>query len=388
MRDFAAIQSLLSNQVPESEVIDYKRDCYGRKEKDKRELLKDVSSFANSRGGHIIIGVDESAGVPIKIIGINVKVNIDAEIQFMVQVINNGFDPAYTSVQVRTVVSDNGIRCLVMDIPRSLIAPHRIAFGKYHKFFVRDSNGKHEATMPELKNLFTIGELGRNRFREFCRERVDTILDPDRDTTGIFTKCGILTCHIVPQVCLLTDQLLDINSLYENNSSLLIPFGNTGPSPRYNFDGFIMFSRSNCRVNSYTQLFRHGVVEAVMGDVHKNTEEYGKTIDGISLEEKFFKAFDKYLQAYDKINIPPPFIVQVTLAGVRDACYVYRGNSYFRSDQPRLDRDRLFLRECTIESVGSPEDIHKGIKPAFDSLYNALGQPSCPNFSEEGLWKG
>lgn len=324
MRDFAAIQSLLSNQVPESEIIDYKRDCYGRKDNDKRELLKDVSSFANSRGGHIIIGVDESAGVPAEIIGINAKVNIDAEIQFMVQVINNGFDPAYTSVQVRTVVSDNGIRCLVMDIPRSSIAPHRIAFGKYHKFFVRDSNGKHEATMPELKNLFTIGELGRNRFRKFCRERVDTILDPDRDTTGIFTECGILTCHIVPQVCLLTDQLLDINSLYENNSLLLSPFGNTGSSPRYNFDGFIMFSSSNCRVNSYTQLFRHGVVEAVMGDVHQCTEEYGKTIVGIPLEEEFFKAFDKYLQAYAKINIPPPFIVQVALAGVRDA-YYYRG---------------------------------------------------------------
>ena len=82
MRDFAAIQSLLSNQVPESEIIDYKRDCYGRNDADKRELLKDVSSFANSRGGHIIIGVDESAGVPTEIIGINATVDIDAEIQF------------------------------------------------------------------------------------------------------------------------------------------------------------------------------------------------------------------------------------------------------------------------------------------------------------------
>lgn len=324
--------------------------------------------------------------MPTEINGIDAKVDIDAEIQFMVQVINNGFDPAYTSFQVRPVVSDNGTRCLVIDIPRSSIAPHRIAFGNYHRFFVRDSNGKHEATMPELKNLFTIGELGRNRFREFCRERVDTILDSDRDTTGIFTNCGILTCHIVPQVCLLTDQLLDINSLYENNRPLLSPFGNTGLSPRYNFDGFIIFSSSS-QVASYTQLFRHGVVEAVMGGVHQHTEEYGETIFGIPLEEKFFEAFDKYLKAYAKINIPPPFIVQVTLAGVRDA-YYHRGNRYFRSDQPRLDRDRLFLRECTIESVESPADIHKGIKPAFDSLYNALGQPSCPHFSKQGLWEG
>ncbi len=51
MHDFAAIQSLLDNRVPESEILDYKRECYGSKDADKRELLKDVSSFANSRGG-------------------------------------------------------------------------------------------------------------------------------------------------------------------------------------------------------------------------------------------------------------------------------------------------------------------------------------------------
>ena len=159
MQNWADIQSLLSNRVPESEILDYKRDCYGNSDANKRELLKDVSSFANTRGGHIIIGIDEEEGVPTEIVGIDVGVNLDAEIQRIVQVINSGFDPAFTSVQCRTIVSNEGARCLVLDTPKSAVAPHRIAFGNYHKFFIRDSNGKHEATMPELRSLFTLREL-------------------------------------------------------------------------------------------------------------------------------------------------------------------------------------------------------------------------------------
>lgn len=386
MRNWADIQSLLNNRVPESEILDYKRDCYGKSDSHKRELLKDVSSFANSRGGHIIIGVDEQEGVPTRIVGVDSAINLDAEIQRMVQIINNGFDPAFTSVQFRSVAADDGTRCVILDIPRSAIAPHRVAFGKYHKFFVRDSNGKHEATMPELKNLFTIGELGRRRFREFCRDRVGAILDPVRDTTGVFTERGVLVCHIVPQVCLLTDQSLDIDSLYMNNSSLLQAFATMGVSRRYNFDGFIVYSGGD-QLMSYTQIYRHGAVEAVMGDIHHDVDNFGKTIAGISLERDFFEMFPRYLKAYATIDIPPPYIVQITLAGVLDAYYAYIETAFGRIRQPKLDRDRLFLRECTIDSVDSISDIHMGIKPAFDSLYNALDQASCPNFSDDGIWQ-
>jgi predicted HTH transcriptional regulator len=45
--------------VPEGVLVDYKRSTYGRSDNDIMESLKDVSSFANTSGGHLIIGVDE-----------------------------------------------------------------------------------------------------------------------------------------------------------------------------------------------------------------------------------------------------------------------------------------------------------------------------------------
>jgi hypothetical protein len=61
------LNALISTGVPESPSIDYKRDTYGKAEGDKREFLADISSFANTMGGDIVIGIDESIGLPTAI---------------------------------------------------------------------------------------------------------------------------------------------------------------------------------------------------------------------------------------------------------------------------------------------------------------------------------
>ena len=50
-------------------LIEYKRDLYARTADGNEEFLKDVSSFANTAGGHIIIGMDENGGLPTNLIG-------------------------------------------------------------------------------------------------------------------------------------------------------------------------------------------------------------------------------------------------------------------------------------------------------------------------------
>ncbi len=59
------IDQLVSDGIREGLLIEYKRDMYGNADADKREFLKDLSSFANSSGGHLLIGVDEAQGVPV-----------------------------------------------------------------------------------------------------------------------------------------------------------------------------------------------------------------------------------------------------------------------------------------------------------------------------------
>jgi predicted HTH transcriptional regulator len=47
--------------VPESDWIEYKRDAYGRNDEQTREMLRDISSFANATGGYLLLGVATDA---------------------------------------------------------------------------------------------------------------------------------------------------------------------------------------------------------------------------------------------------------------------------------------------------------------------------------------
>ena len=52
------VQSLIENKVPESKILDYKRELQFD-EKAKVEFIYDVSSFYNTEGGCIVVGLDE-----------------------------------------------------------------------------------------------------------------------------------------------------------------------------------------------------------------------------------------------------------------------------------------------------------------------------------------
>ncbi|PJN93996.1 ATP-binding protein, partial [Amaricoccus sp. HAR-UPW-R2A-40] len=61
------ILQLIDNGVREGLLLEYKRDRYGQSDADKKEFLKDISSFANRSGGHLIIGINEQDGIAASI---------------------------------------------------------------------------------------------------------------------------------------------------------------------------------------------------------------------------------------------------------------------------------------------------------------------------------
>ncbi len=65
------LQRLINDQVQERDTVEYKRDIYGNSDADKREMLKDITSMANHRGGYLLIGIDENdEGIPTDVVGV------------------------------------------------------------------------------------------------------------------------------------------------------------------------------------------------------------------------------------------------------------------------------------------------------------------------------
>lgn len=56
------IQELKEHQISEGINIDYKESLNLNRRDTKKEFLSDVVSFANSNGGHLLIGISEDKG--------------------------------------------------------------------------------------------------------------------------------------------------------------------------------------------------------------------------------------------------------------------------------------------------------------------------------------
>ena len=56
----ADLRDLIQAQTPEGLTVDYKRDAYAPGDAENKEALKDLTSFANSAGGHLVIGMNEA----------------------------------------------------------------------------------------------------------------------------------------------------------------------------------------------------------------------------------------------------------------------------------------------------------------------------------------
>ena len=81
------LQELVSGKEAERKTLDYKRDRVGDKPSEHKEFLYDVSSFANTSGGYLFIGIDENEGVPTDLCGLPTTIDPDSEISRLVSIL-------------------------------------------------------------------------------------------------------------------------------------------------------------------------------------------------------------------------------------------------------------------------------------------------------------
>ena len=93
----------------------------------------------------------------------------------------------------------------------------------------------------------------------------------------------------------------------------------------------------------------------------------------------------QYLNGLRKLDVPPPFVVMLTLEGIRDSVLVETHDDLYEAD--KISLDALELPPVAIEGYGSAEDYRRAMRPVFDALWNAGGRERCTYFSEDGAWQ-
>lgn len=376
------LQILVDNGVLEGKTIEYKQELTVSSDKEKKEFLADVSSFANASGGDLIYGIveDRSTGAPERLEGLTI-INEDKETRKLEEMIRYGIQPRIPSVNIRAIPLKDNKTALIIRVLKSWVSPHRVVYGGYDKFYSRNSKGKYPLDVGELRIAFNLSSGITEQIRKFRESRISEIYA--NETPVPLLKNAKIVLHLIPLSSVSSGQIYDISRL-PLDPRTIVPFSSSyGWNGRYNLDGYLTYSKAEnmVEVHSYVQLFRNGILEAVECSLLDNSD---LKIPHVAFEEKIMNAFKSYISILEKLNVGMPIFAFLTLVDVKGysmatgPSWIFRGNT--------INKDVLSLPEIITEN--SEFEVEKVLKPWFDTIWNACGFPCSLNYDSSGKWIG
>lgn len=382
------LEALVRDQVPEGRTLDYKRDLKLSTDDDKRELARDVSSFANAAGGDLVWGIEETKdsegrnlGMAGRIIGVQCP-NADSTRQRLEQIVRDTIDPRIHGIEVRMIGAFAEGPVIVMRVPRSWNAPHMVQFRNQTHFYSRNSTGKVPLDVREIRAAF-LGSSGiASAVLQFRDARLGQIIAGETPVTLRSTSKVVL--HAIPLLSFRDGQALDLTTSLKD---CLVPLGySAGRSTRYNVDGFVAASGSgggNMPSVSYSLLFRQGQVEGVTCAPVSNSDNGLPILHGLGVEKEVLEAVQGYLQLLGSLGIAPPVSIHLSLLGVKGVRVATSRLTLPGWEGMTIDRDVVVLPDVLLDN---PASAAKGLKPLFDAMWQSSGIDGSPSYTPSGEW--
>jgi hypothetical protein len=382
--DEADLTALVEAGTPELKTLEYKQAVPGRDDNSRKEFLADVSSFANSSGGHLIYGVREDAGVPVELIGLDEE--SDETIRRLESMVRDGTAPRIAVHSVAAKLA-NGRSAIVMRIPQSFASPHMVKFQNTSRFYARTSNGKYQLDVDEIRAAFLRSETTSERIRNFRLERVARIRA--RETPVAIPSGPSVALHIIPFNAF-GNARYSVTRLASNPRSYLnlAPlFMDQANHSQINFDGLVVYNMFHDQgSDGFLQLYRSGIVEAVDARLISFGEKYDKVkvFSCLPFEVRLVRSVRKYLTVLESLGVDLPALLSLSLLDVRGYAMGRPDQGFLDAGRP-FDRDVLMPQEALIESYTA--DVAVVAKPIFDELSNAAGFAES-NLYADGEWIG
>lgn len=382
----AHLMALKDNQVPEGLTLEYKSESYRisdeKSGEDKnREALKDISAFANASGGDLLLGVTENQGIIVDIPGLDI--DADDEITRMTNLLRDGIEPRIIP-QIRSVKLANGKRVIAVRVAKSWAPPHRVRRGNANRFYVRNPSGVHEASVDELRRLFTAAADVNAQIRNLRDERLSAI---QTNAAPIDLKPGPKhVVHVIPMSAVSNPASIESHLLAEKGQAFPM-FHRSSRSWKNNLEGLVVYTNNSS--SGYTQVFRTGLVE-ILGPVLTGQLEGRHQAPGF-----YFQGYDKLffdmvlptVAMLSELGVSPPLIVSYSFLGVSGIYLRYTGS--FGIDEDDIQKIRgpnLILPQVLIEQFTDEKTMRRAFKPMFDALWDAAGLIGCAHYDANGDW--
>jgi len=318
-----------------------------RYDKHKAMLAVQVCSFANARGGDLILGVHEE---PSRVLGLEGAPD-DLELRVR-EIARARIDPKPPTLQIRAIRCEDNRHVYVVRVPRSWTAPHMLT--QEHRFYTRDGNGKRPMDRYEIERAFQEATGREDEIRRFRRERVSVLRE---EANSVFRNPRLMVVHLVPLQPasmpvgetafkhLLSQASLDGHHIFESSRTTL--------------DGLELSSswHGEKSLEARATVYRNGRLEYVwsLNSRMELTHKEGcKVVYLGALEMDLGQSLRGLLAGLVEYGVEPPVCVMVTLFGLKGFISWDRANAMtFHTDHvPRYacDRDELIFPPVTLES--------------------------------------
>jgi hypothetical protein len=361
----ADIQALQTYGRSESPTLDFKQCFPGAEHKGVRDFLADVTAFANTDGGDIVIGVREDKnGVAAEIVGIE-KDGLDEGLRRIDDQLRSCVDPRVPQFRVREIPLVEGRVALVMRVGASMVAPHRVVFEKSSRFFRRANRGNYEMSATELRQAFAASSDLPARIRDLHHKAVEASAGKDMPFRIREGPAAVLT--VAPVSVLRAVRALDVT----REVAVLPPRHTCNVQMIVGLDGVIVHSPVDAKTGSarsWSVNHRRGYVDLAWSIGHVDSEGY-KLV--------WPKYFVPELQGIVPFTITRlrdhkvegPWIAMLTLTGVRD--YRIIAGDDWVSDPAW--QDPAYLGEI-VEDAMTPETL----QPFTKGFWRLFGEDRPP----------
>ena len=379
--DEAALQSLVENQVRESLTLDFKETLPGKSDQDKRELLKDVTAFANADGGDLLFGVGEDDGVAARLPGVSSD-SLDTEVQRLSSLLRDAIDPRLHGVNIQVVKLPSGTSVLHVRVPRSLEAPHMVQLGSYRQFFTRNPSGNHPMSTNEVRQAVLRVQDWKSEADAWRRHR--TALIAANEAPVLLQSGGAAVVHVIPMPT--ASMTLDLSAEATTKElGRMAPREARGWNDRMTFDGYLVARGlpGTGEENFWYRLWFHdGPVEMVMGGIVQSSSQLGHLVSGRDIEEFLRESVTDALAVKSPGGPRPPLLVFLSILGVEGSYLVFDGQARWGEDETPFDRDALLVPPLFME--GEPTDMWAFLSPAVNRFWQAAGRHRSPFLNADG----
>lgn len=373
------IQRLVDDQVQERDTVEYKRDMYGSSDADKREMLKDITSMANHRGGYLLIGIDENdEGIPTNVVGIEPGNHVERVTSCCL----DNVDKRVLGLEIKDIPLGNGRMVIVISLPESINAPHIVTHKGLNQFWKRHGRQKDKMTIDEIGEAFDKRLSNLNRLDRFLFTRKAEILETIGEQTFMIISASTAYLRDEHIFNIRDNNLRNLILNPPRLQQVVVGIFCGQPYPTVNglrADNRDPYYSGNTPVERYIEVFSNGYLE--FGSLIRRHPQYGIRIKSLG-EPLLLVDFIGFVQSIYEQYLPlTPLVISFSILNA-NGVWLATSNDVEEESRVKWQRQHLELGKFYTGNISEERKLlTKGI---CDRLWQCFHRDKCNLFDDAG----